>query len=119
MNAWLTSSGAVDDRRFGREAGPVRSVAAPGNDVRGGEGAPSDPSSGVGEQRGVVTYITPPTPDSPAGLEPRADQNRVTVPTPEVIDPAPSSPVQLALARAHRAWAKRHAPHLLEEWLDA
>ncbi len=27
------------------------------------------------------------------------------------------SNVQLALAHAHVAWAKRHAPHLLEEWL--
>ncbi len=28
------------------------------------------------------------------------------------------SNVQLALAQAHVLWAKRHAPHLLEEWLD-
>ena len=28
------------------------------------------------------------------------------------------SNVQLALAHAHVAWAKRDAPHLLEEWLD-
>ncbi len=27
------------------------------------------------------------------------------------------SNVQLALAQAHVLWAKRHAPHLLEEWL--
>lgn len=24
-----------------------------------------------------------------------------------------------AFARAHRGWAARYAPHLLEEWLDA
>ena len=35
---------------------------------------------------------------------------------PEPNDWKPSN-VQLALAHAHVAWAKRHAPHLLEEWL--
>ena len=36
-------------------------------------------------------------------------------------EPEPSefgpSNVQLALAQAHVLWARRHAPHLLEEWL--
>lgn len=28
------------------------------------------------------------------------------------------SDVQIAFMAAHRAWAKRYAPHLLEEWND-
>jgi hypothetical protein len=34
------------------------------------------------------------------------------------VDPLVLSQPMKALAEAHKAWARRHAPHLLEGWLD-
>jgi predicted amidophosphoribosyltransferase len=47
-----------------------------------------------------------------SGLEPQADC--IAVPSRLA---QPSSPVQIAFMRAHRAWAKRFQPWLLKEWL--
>ncbi len=81
--------------------------------ARGGEAEPNDrgptnPSDYAYEDQ---------TPDrdrdarSPGGRD-------APVPDPHLLDSGfgPSN-VQLALAQAHVLWAKRHAPHLLEEWL--